>query len=184
MPNRPLSLSPMVVSHVRAAPYVIRSWPWPIGRLTRGSSLRPTLVGGAPEGGSREARRSSVCGHPRPGCVGRRHGRCLREHRVALRWTSWSVRQGGGEREGRRRDSGARARAHGGRSGARGQGRRLGFGRRRQLAAAAEAQRLRRRAVGPGAPRRGPGVFPRFGAQRTDRSCGSRAVVRAAPGGG
>ena len=30
-----LSLSPMVVSHIRAAAYVIQSWPWPIGRLTR-----------------------------------------------------------------------------------------------------------------------------------------------------
>jgi len=30
-----LSLSPMVVLHIRAAAYVIQSWPWPIGRLTR-----------------------------------------------------------------------------------------------------------------------------------------------------
>lgn len=85
---------------------------------------------------------------------------------------------------GRRRATGARARAHGGRPGARGQGRRLGFGRRRQLAVAAEAQRLRRHAVGPAAPVRDPGVFPRSGARLTDRCCGSRAVVRAAPGGG
>ena len=79
--------APMVVPHVRAAPYVIRPWPWPIGRLTRGP-LRPTLVGGAPEGGSREAKRFSVVGGPRPWCVGRRHGRRLRGHRFALRWTS------------------------------------------------------------------------------------------------
>jgi hypothetical protein len=35
MPIVSLSLSPMVVSHIRAAAYVIQSWPWPIGRLTR-----------------------------------------------------------------------------------------------------------------------------------------------------
>jgi hypothetical protein len=45
------------------------------------------------------------------------------------------------------------------------------------------AQRLRRRAVGPAAPRRGPGVFTRR--RPADQPCcGSRAVVRAAPGGG